>query len=84
MECYLFQLFFFNFLSILYELVSEQEAFIKFKYYNSSFIYNHIRAKNFEFFIENERTGKKDLDDFIVSCTHREANLRPNAAEALK
>ena len=42
-----------------------------FKFKPSNEIYNYIRSKNFEFFNENKRTGKKEIDAIIASCTHR-------------
>ena len=69
----------------MYELISEREAFIKFKYdWNSGALYNCIRNTNFEFFIENSQTGNKKVDELIANCTNRKPELRPKAAEALK
>ena len=65
-------------------MASEREAFIRFKHKHPNEIYNHIRNNNFQFFAENKRTGKKELDDLIANCTHYEPKLRPKIADVLK
>ena len=65
-------------------MASEKEAFLKFNNKHKSELYNHIRNEDFEFFNENERIGKKELDNLIVSCTQREPGLRPKIADILK
>ena len=66
-------------------MASEKEAFLKFNNKHKSEL-SHSRTKsiNFEFFNENERTGKKELDNLIVSCTQREPDLRPKIADIIK
>ena len=67
----------------MYELITEEDAFIRFRFKHPAEIYNHIRSKNFEFFNENKRTGNKEVDELIANCTNRKPELRPKISEIL-
>ena len=56
----------------MYEFITGRRAWKNYLGKGGIAIYNLIHSKNYDFFIENDRTGNQDLDNLILDCVNSE------------